>query len=395
MFSTAVSGTTLVPHEGAWTHQGFLADDGRVWDDAEVWEQSHSVRRLNRLWLDHLALVPNPAYPGAVVQDVRHTATPQDAVTGDTAAEAPTPSGFAIEVPGFAGPFRLLADLILEQKVDVCDVPIATVTDGFLRYAKDTAAWNLEEATWFLAICAVLLELKIARLTPKHTDLDEEDLLGASPDLAYARSIELRAFRKVAVEIARRLEDEAGFFTRDVGPGPEYAHLYPDPMEHITSQQLAEVAAALLRPPPTLDLSHVTPIRFTVTDAIQAVEAHLVRLGQGPASFRELTADCEDRMHVVVRFLALLELYRDGKVEIEQAETFGEIEVAWRDSPVTDVAQTHDTRTLEALLFVSDEPLTPAVLSQAMELDRRVVESCATDCKPSWRPAAPASCCAT
>ena len=55
-----------------------------------------------------------------------------------------------------------------------------------------------------------------------------------------------------------------------------------------------------------------------------------MRLGQGPASFRELTADCEDRMHVVVRFLALLELYRDGKVEIEQAETFGEIEVAWR-----------------------------------------------------------------
>jgi len=113
-----------------------------------------------------------------------------DAVTGDAAPEAPNPPGFAVEVPGFTGPFRLLADLILEQKVDVCDVPIATVTDGFLRYAKDTAAWNLEEATWFLAICAVLLELKISRLTPKHAELDEEDLLGASPDLAYARSID-------------------------------------------------------------------------------------------------------------------------------------------------------------------------------------------------------------
>jgi segregation and condensation protein A len=204
------------------------------------------------------------------------------------------------------------------------------VTDGFLRYAKDTATWNLEEATWFLAICAVLLELKVSRLTPKHTELDEEDLLGASPDLAYARSIELRAFRKVAVELARRLEDEAGFFTRDVGPGPEYAHLYPDPMERVTADQLAAVAAKLLRPPPTLDLSHVTPIRFTVTDAIEAVEAHLARLGDGQATFRELTADCEDRMHVVVRFLALLELYRDGKVDIEQAATFGEIEVAWK-----------------------------------------------------------------
>jgi segregation and condensation protein A len=246
------------------------------------------------------------------------------------AATDQTPTGFTVDVPGFEGPFRLLADLILDQRVDVCDVPIATVTDGFLRYAKQTAAWNLEEATWFLAICAVLLELKVARLTPKHTELDEEDLLGVSPDLTYARSIELRAFRKVAVELARRLEDEAAYFARDIGPGPEFAHLYPDPMVSVTAAQLAAMAAQLLRPPPTLDLSHVTPIRFTVSDAIEAVEAHLARLDDGQATFRELTADCEDRMHVVVRFLALLELYRDGKVELAQAATFGEIEVAWK-----------------------------------------------------------------
>jgi segregation and condensation protein A len=245
-------------------------------------------------------------------------------------AEPDRTSSFTVELPVFRGPFRALTDLILDQKVDVCDVPIATVTDGFLRYAKESATWNLEEATWFLAICAVLLELKVSRLTPKQTELDEEDLLGGSPDLAYARSIELRAFRKVALELTRRLEDEAGYFARDIGPGPEYAHLYPDPMTSVTGKDLAAVAAQLLRPPPAVDLSHVTPIRFTVTDAIQAVEAHLTRIEQGQASFRELTADCEDRMHVVVRFLALLELYRDGKVELLQAATFGEIEVAWK-----------------------------------------------------------------
>jgi segregation and condensation protein A len=248
----------------------------------------------------------------------------------DTGEPADAPTGFAVEVPGFDGPFRLLADLILEQKVDVCDVPIASVTDGYLRYAKDTDAWNLEEATWFLAICAVLLELKVARLTPKQTELDEEDLLGGSPDLAFARAIELRAFRRVAVELARRLEDEAGYFTRDVGPGPEYAHLYPDPMEKVTAARLASMAAQLLRPPPTLDLSHVTPIRFTVSDAITAVESHLRRIEARQATFRELTADCEDRMEKVVRFLALLELYRDGKVGLQQAATFGEIEVEWK-----------------------------------------------------------------
>jgi segregation and condensation protein A len=237
---------------------------------------------------------------------------------------------FAVELPGFAGPFRLLAELILEQKVDVCDVRLATITDRYLDHAKEAEHWQLEEATWFLAICAVLLELKVARLTPKHTELDEEDLLGGSPDLAYARSLELRAFRRVAVELARRLEDEAGYFTRDVGPGPEYAHLYPDPMVTVTAPQLAALAAQLLRPPPTLDLSHVTPVRYTVAEAMGHVEDRIQSFEGGQVSFRDLVADCGERIEVVVRFLAILELYREGKVELQQAATFGEIDVEWR-----------------------------------------------------------------
>jgi segregation and condensation protein A len=250
-------------------------------------------------------------------------------MSGVEGARAEVEVGFAVDLPGFTGPFRLLADLILEQKIDVCDVPIAAVTDRYLAFAKEPDRWNLEEATWFLAICAMLLELKVARLTPKHTELDEEDLLGGSPDLAYARSLELRAFRKVAVELARRLEDEAGYFARDVGPGPEFSHLYPDPMEKMTAEQLAVLAAQLLRPPPTLDLSHVTPVRFTVADAMSTVESRIQGFTGGQATFRDLVADCQERIEVVVRFLALLELYREGKVELQQGATFGEVEVGW------------------------------------------------------------------
>jgi segregation and condensation protein A len=246
-----------------------------------------------------------------------------------SAEQAGSGGGFAVDLPIYAGPFRLLTDLILEQRVDVCDVQIATVTDAFLGHAEDAEAWNLEEATWFLAICALLLELKVGRLMPRHVDRDDEDLLGGSPDLAYARSLELAAFRKVAVELARRLEDEAGYFARDVGPGPEFSHLYPDPLVAVRPQDLATLAAQLFRPPPTLDLSHVTPIRYTMEEAIAAVRERMTGFGR-PASFRDLVADCEDRIHVVVRFLALLELYRDGKVELQQGATFGEIEVAWR-----------------------------------------------------------------
>jgi len=242
-------------------------------------------------------------------------------------AGAPGTGSFAVELPIFVGPFKLLTDLILDQKVDVCDVSIATVTERFLEHAKEAEGWSLEEATWFLAACAVLLELKVGRLMPRREVPDEEDLLGVSPDLVYARSLELAAFRTVAAELTRRVEEEALHFSREAGPPPEFAHLYPDVMEKVTAGDLAAAAAALLRPPPLLDLSHVTPIRYSMAEALEAVRERLGRLGE--ATFRDLVADCEDRIQVVVRFLALLDLYREGTVDLAQAETFGEIQVRW------------------------------------------------------------------
>jgi segregation and condensation protein A len=162
---------------------------------------------------------------------------------------------------------------------------------------------------------------------PRRETPDEEDLLGVSPDLLYARSIELAAFRLVAVEIARRLEEESLHFTREAGPPPEFAHLYPDVMEKVLAEDLAALAASVLRPPPLLDLSHVTPIRYTMDEARAAVRSHLDRLGE--ATFRDLVADCDERIQIVVRFLVLLDLYREGKVDLAQAETFGEIQVRW------------------------------------------------------------------
>jgi segregation and condensation protein A len=244
---------------------------------------------------------------------------------------AAPPGEFSVDVPLFTGPFRLLADLVLEQKMDVCDVPVARITDAFLeRGIRAIDGWDMEEATWFLAVCAVLLELKVGRLLPRAvTPEAEEDLLGtASPDLVYARSLELAAFRRVAEHLAELAAEAARSFPREVGPPPEFAHLYPDPMEKVTPATVAAAAMDAFAQRPELDLSHVTPIRTTLAEALGTLRE---RLSSRPeALFRELLEDCEDRIEVVVRFLAILELYREGKVELQQAGVFGEIEVRWR-----------------------------------------------------------------
>jgi segregation and condensation protein A len=243
----------------------------------------------------------------------------------------PSPGpAFTVELPLFSGPFRLLAGLILEQRFDVCDVPVAAVTARFVRLGADAAGgWSLEEATWFVAVCAVLLELKVGRLLPKPKPETEEELLGGdSPDLLYARSIELAAFRRVSGTLAERMAEAALLVPRTAGPPPELAGLYPDILERVAAEDLARAAAPLLAPDPAVDLSHVAPIRASLSDALRAVRERLEAARE--ARFRDLVAGCSERIEVVVRFLALLELYRQGKVELAQASLFGDIEVTWQ-----------------------------------------------------------------
>ena len=242
------------------------------------------------------------------------------------------PAGFAVELPLFSGPFRLLADMILDQRMDVCDIPVARITDRFLREGLERVErWPLEEATWFVAMCAVLLELKVGRLLPRPAALVEEELFGgAPPDLIYARSLELGAFRLVAGWVSEWLAVASRMVPRTAGPPSEFAHLYPDVMEKVTPEMLRGVAAEVLSPARDIDLSHVTPIRVSLAEALMAMQERLV--DRPEARFRELIDGCRERIEVVVRFLALLELHREGKVELIQAKVFGDINVRWQGS---------------------------------------------------------------
>src|SRR5918994_1723920 len=191
---------------------------------------------------------------------------------------------YEVQTPVFEGPFDLLLHLILQEQVDLYEVSLSTIVDSYLRELERLDELELDRASEFLLIAATLVELKSRRLLPTGDDLGvDERYVGLMPDLLEG----------VDADEVRRA------YLRAVAPKPQVR----------------------------IDLDHVAPIRASVTDAVAELVDELPRVGR--ITFRALTGDLVDRLEVVVRFLAILELFKNGLVNLDQPRTFGDIEITW------------------------------------------------------------------
>jgi segregation and condensation protein A len=238
---------------------------------------------------------------------------------------------YEVQTPVFEGPFDLLLHLILREQVDLYEVSLATIVDGYISYLESLDELDLEITTDFLMIAATLVELKSRRLLPTvdEMDLDEELALWEERDLLLHRLVECKTFKEAAIAM-QVLAGEAGrSFPRTVGIEERFVGLMPDLLAAITGDDLrkAFLKASAPKPKPRVDMEHVAPIRASVTDAITELADELPRVGR--ISFRQLTGGLVERLDVVVRFLAILEMFKRGLVELEQAARFGEIGIVW------------------------------------------------------------------
>jgi segregation and condensation protein A len=236
-----------------------------------------------------------------------------------------------VSTPVYEGPFDLLLQLILQEKVDIYEIDLAVIVDRYLHEIERMQQLDLDVATEFVLIAATLVELKTRRLLPGSgdVDLDEELALWEERDLLLARLIECKTFKDVA-KVFANLADEADLsFPRLVGPDERFMGLIPDLLEGTSVRRLQSAAIRALtpRPEPIVDLFHVNPIRFTVAEAVAELVEELPRIGR--ISFRRLTADLVERLEVIVRFLAVLELFKQGFVDLDQPERFGDIQISW------------------------------------------------------------------
>ncbi len=239
---------------------------------------------------------------------------------------------YEVHTPVFDGPFDLLLHLILREQVDLYDINLSEIVDAYLVELDRMERCDLEVATEFLLIAATLVELKTRRLLPDDADVDLDEELGLweERDLLLARLIECKTFKDAAVVLRRLSAMASRSYARRVGVVDErLASLAPDLLAGVTVDDLRAACLKALtpRPVPVVDLSHVTPIRVTVAEAVEDLLAELPSAGR--VTFRDLTAQLVDRIDVVVHFLAVLELYKQGLVDLDQTRTFGDIVVVW------------------------------------------------------------------
>ncbi len=262
--------------------------------------------------------------------------------------------GFSVHLDNFDGPFDLLLQLISRHKMDVTEVSLSIVTDEFIAFIRGLEAsgegWELDQATEFLVVAATLLDLKAARLLPTGEVEDEEDLaLLEARDLLFARLLQYRAFKEIAATFSERILAADKSFPRVVALDPALASLLPEVLIGVGAQRFAAIAERVLTPKvsPVVAVEHLhMPLVSVTEESKRVVEAlrHSKSL-----SFRNLISDADSTLVVVARFLALLDLYRQGVLRFEQVMALGELHISW-------------TGSLEGEVEITDEFDIPVVL---------------------------------
>jgi segregation and condensation protein A len=262
--------------------------------------------------------------------------------------------GFSVHLANFDGPFDLLLQLISRHKMDVTEVSLSMVTDEFISFIRALEAsgegWELDQATEFLVVAATLLDLKAARLLPSGDVEDEEDLaLLEARDLLFARLLQYRAFKEIAATFNERIAAADKSFARVVALDPALAALLPEVLIGVGAARFAAIAERVLTPKviPTVAVQHLHMALVSVAEESKMVVEALRH--SKTLSFRNLISDADSTLVVVARFLALLDLYRQGVLRFDQVIALGELQISW-------------TGSLEGEVEITDEFDIPVVL---------------------------------
>ena len=243
-------------------------------------------------------------------------------------------AGFAVHLDNFEGPFDLLLQLISRHRMDITEVALSEVTDEFIQFIRalelSGEGWRLDQATEFLVVAATLLDLKAARLLPSGEVEDELDLaLLEARDLLFARLLQYRAFKEIAATFQTRIAAQDKIFPRLTALDPSLAALLPEVLIGVGAHRFAAIAERVLAPrvTPSVAMEHLhLPLVSVAEESKWVVQA--LRHSRS-MTFRHLVAEAASTLVIVARFLALLDLFRQGALRFDQVAALGELQISW------------------------------------------------------------------
>ena len=243
-----------------------------------------------------------------------------------------SPQTFRVRLPAFSGPMDLLLHLIREKEMDIHDIPIGPIAEGFLLHVRAMTTLDMETASEFLVLAATLMEIKVRMLLPRPEGVE----VGEEEDPRWElvqKLLEYRRFKDAAGFLAARAELMGRRWSRPVPQPPASGtEAEPDPPASQNPWECFQAYARLLEqlaPPRTATIRAVeVPLEQLRTEVLALCpEAGTLRL-----SFEEILAASPDRARVVGLLLALLELVRQRLLHVRQEGLFGPL-VCERSAP--------------------------------------------------------------
>lgn len=257
----------------------------------------------------------------------------------EISTEESATSGFRVNLEVYSGPFDALLGMIANNKLELTEVSLSSITEEFLTYVRGLDfTKNMDEASAFLDIASILVESKSVAILPGGEDnqYDEQSLEALRErDLLFARLLQYRAYKQAAGDFRARIAANAGRFPHPAAMDEGIAAMLPELVWTLTPLELAQLAAQVIANAPASEVSihqlHVPLVDLRAQSLVvrDRLIAALESRGDQSMSFSELTRDCTSRIEVVARFMAVLVFFKQGVLQYQQDGPFAELHLRW------------------------------------------------------------------
>ena len=253
----------------------------------------------------------------------------------EISTEESATSGFQVNLEVYSGPFDALLGMIANNKLELTEVSLSSITEEFLTYVRGLDfTKNMDEASAFLDIASILVEAKSVAILPGGEDNqhDEQSLEALRErDLLFARLLQYRAYKQAAGDFRARIAANSGRFPHPAAMDEGVAAMLPELVWTLTPLELAQLAAQVIANAPASEVSihqlHVPLVDLRAQSLVvrDRLIAALESKGDQSMSFSELTRDCTSRIEVVARFMAVLVFFKQGVLQYQQDGPFAEL----------------------------------------------------------------------